>query len=636
MLPSSRLKRLGPLLAGLVLLAALAPIALPFTGPDFPQGHDATAHLTNTYRFDRAFGQGQIPVRWVEGIQHGRGQPLFNFYQAGFYYLVELLHRLGLQLSVAFRAAPVLLWWLGAAFMYLLLRPYGMAAAIAGTVAFALSPYLIVDVFVRAAYPEFAAIVFAVGTLWAADSFLRSGRRRSVALAAFLCGLMLICHLPATLIAAPMIAAHIAYTIVTVPGAKVRTPWLVAALAIGAGLATFYLLPALTELPLIGIDRLTEGRSDFHRHFVPLLQSVRHVWSYSWNYSGASVTDPADLMPAHVNLVQWMSMLAALVAIFVGVARRGRGQARTAVNTPGVAAVHANTPTVDGVQHNPSLMVRGLLAWLGVALLSLFMMSAVSAPVWDALPPLAFIQFPWRFFLLMSIAGGVLVAMVISTLHSRTARVIALIFVAGVQFHLYERRLKPARFIPYAEMMIDDPRWADTPVAQRVGFTEIAYDPIGTGGNTPVDARWTIVDGAARAQLVRGDDARLVLAVSGPEPSRVRVNTPAFAGWRVRIDGVDAAVGQEPGSGYMVADVPPGAHLLEARLEDTPVRRAANIVSLVSLLLLPAVVFGCRAQTRRAIARSASLDLSRQAAWRRLLAPRVLIRRVLTQRVLRE
>jgi hypothetical protein len=92
-----------------VLLIALFPIALPFMQPGYPSGHDVGAHVTYSYRFDQAWQQGQIPVRWVEGTRPGDNQPLFNFYQVGFYYLVELVHLVVPRLSSAVKATVVLL-----------------------------------------------------------------------------------------------------------------------------------------------------------------------------------------------------------------------------------------------------------------------------------------------------------------------------------------------------------------------------------------------------------------------------------------------------------------------------------------------------------------------------------------------
>ena len=111
--------------AVLLLLAfALLPVLTPFTNPGFPAGHDAGAHLTYVYRMDHALSEGQFPVRWVEATKPGHGQPLFNFYQVGFSYLVALLHRV-VPLSYALKAMPPLLWWTGAGFMYLLCRRFG-------------------------------------------------------------------------------------------------------------------------------------------------------------------------------------------------------------------------------------------------------------------------------------------------------------------------------------------------------------------------------------------------------------------------------------------------------------------------------------------------------------------------------
>jgi hypothetical protein len=578
--------RLGSTLLILLLVCALAPIAIPFIGADFPQGHDATAHITNLYRFDRAFTQGQVPVRWVEGIRDGRGQPLFNFYQVGFYYFTELIHQLGVRLSVAIKAAPVLLWWLGAVFMYFLLRPYGIVAAAAGTLSFALSPYLIVDVFVRAAYPEFAALVFSIATLWATDSFLRTGNRASLACVALALAMTLVCHLPATIIVLPMFVLHAAYHVMATPGAPARLSWLSVAVVAGAGIAAFYLVPALAELPLISIRRLTQDTSDYHRHFVPLRQWTAFLWNYEWNYRGASITDPADLMPAHVNLAQWIAIAAALCVVVVRALRR-RADATT----------------------------WGLAAWLAIAGVSLFMMNARSVRVWDAIPPLAFIQFPWRFFLLVSIAGAVLTALLVSTVRSRLVQVVLLLLVAGFHLHMYERRLRPDTYIPAAEMRIDYPLWRESPVARRVGHDEIAYDPAGATAGQAAAGRWTVVSGDADVKPARTDDGWLVLAISSAGGAAIRIDTPVFPGWKVRLDGVETVVARSEAPEYMVATVPPGLHVLDARFENTPVRQVANVTSLVALLLVPLLAFSLQPFARRIVVRARSLDPTRDTAW---------------------
>ena len=104
--------------AGLAIAIVFVALALPFLHAGFPLGHDLPAHLTYTYLFDRALEAGQFPVRWTPGLRAGGSQPLFNFYQPGFYYVVQLVH-LGVgSLGASMKLAVLGLWAAGAAWMF--------------------------------------------------------------------------------------------------------------------------------------------------------------------------------------------------------------------------------------------------------------------------------------------------------------------------------------------------------------------------------------------------------------------------------------------------------------------------------------------------------------------------------------
>lgn len=548
----------GRWLALLLLVASLAPVALPFMEADFPQGHDASAHLTQLFRFDRALEQGQLPVRWSEGIHDGTGQPLFNFYQVGFYYFVELLHQPGIDLSAAYKAAPPLLWWLGALFMLLLLRPLGLFPAVAGAIAFALSPYIIVDLFVRAAYPELAAITWAIGTLWATDAFLRSGREEYLPVAAVFGALTIVSHLPVTLMAAPAIAAHVTFLCAAVPGSRRRLPSLALAGAAAAGLAAFYVVPALVEMEHVNMRGLTRDGFDYHRHFVSSMQWTGFLWGYDWNYGGTSVTDPSNLMPVHVSLVQWSAIAGACALCCAQLLRRQRTDSRT----------------------------WGLTAWLAVVALGLFMMHGASARVWETIGPLAFIQFPWRFFLLVSIGGGVLVAILVSWAPDRRVQAVLMLVVIAVHIHLYHRRLRPDRYLPIATFNIDDRAWGLSDEARQTAHDEPSYDPIGVVRDTTTAGRWSVAGGMTTIEPLGVSETQLILETGGWSWSVVRLHTPWFPGWRVEVDGADARIERAPKTGYMEIDVPPGRHVVNAHFVNTPVRAASNVVSTASGLLV--------------------------------------------------
>ena len=66
----------------------------------------------------------------------------------------------------------------------------------------------------------------------------------------------------------------------------------------------------------------------------------------------------------------------------------------------------------------------------------------------------------------------------------------------------------------------------------------------------------------------------------------VRVNSHAFPGWSARVDGREARIVPTSPDGYMEIAVPPGRHQIEVTLTNTPVRAAANAISLGSLSVL--------------------------------------------------
>ena len=149
------------------IVGCLISVGRPFAAAGFPTGHDAPAHLTYTYLFDRAIAQGQFPVRWTEWVRSGHGQPLFNFYQPGIYYIVEAIHETtGAGLSNSLKLSVLLSWWTGGLLTFLLLRRFGRWPAALAAVLFVFSPYSMLDVFVRSAYPELASLSFAPGVLW--------------------------------------------------------------------------------------------------------------------------------------------------------------------------------------------------------------------------------------------------------------------------------------------------------------------------------------------------------------------------------------------------------------------------------------------------------------------------------------
>jgi hypothetical protein len=568
------LKRLPPWPQRLSILALVAASFLallsPLLMPGFPFGHDIATHLTYTYQFDRALWQGQFPVRWVESVVNGNGQALFNYYQVGLYYLVQAVHLVVQSLSLSLKATVIGLWGAGAWFTYLLFRRLDRWPAIAGALVFAWAPYLLLDVYVRAAYAEFAAIALFPGLLWAVDRFLRSGRFGALLAVPPLVGLVLVCHLPSALILGPAALAYAIYMQLAHEVPPRRAAALAPAALCGAGMAAFYLWPAVAELEAIAIGRLTSGYQDYHQHFLDPWQWFADTPGYGFSRPGAE-----GEMPFHLGVVQWLGVAGATALVAV----------------PRLAAR-------AGVRNSE------LAWWLSLVLIATFMTTEASAALWELVAPLAFLQFPWRFLMLVPLAGAGLAALLVSAIGDRGSQALLVVCLAVVQGYLAADQLKLARTVPREERTIDDPDWRGSDNARRTAFIDRGFDPAGTSVPPAAPSgRWAIVEGngVLAAELVKDHDLRLTAATD--DGLRVVINSRYMPGWRVLIDGQEAQVTVQREYGYMEIDVPPGTHQLHARFGDTPTRAFANRTSALSAGLWAAgLALLLAARGRRALA----------------------------------
>jgi uncharacterized membrane protein len=547
------------------VLSALA-VAPPLLARGFPAGHDTTAHLTYVYLFDAALSQGQFPVRWVEWIRPGHSQPLFNFYQPGLYYTVQVVHALVPSLLLSIKATILGAWWCGAAFLLLYLRPLGWWPATLGALLFIRAPYLLLDVFVRAAFPEFLALSCAPVVLWSLDRTLRAnGHAPALALAAAT-GLMLVCHLPTVLMFLPVFATYAASLWLTGDARARFVPKAALAVALGAGLACFYVAPALLELRFTKMFALTSAYYDYRQHFVEPWQWVSTAWGY-----GGSEPGLADRMSFQVGVLQWIALGLGLVTAIVCMRRRERYRA------------------------------GWLLYWLCAAAAALFMTSAASIAIWRVVPPLSFVQFPWRFLTVVSLAASIVAAIALSSLRKRTTQAVVVLCVAAGLSWQTHGLLKPSHYLPRQSVFIDNPGWRFSRGASGLAFIEPGYFPA-TVERLPGSYvnRWEITRGRGVVSPREVLDHRIVLAVHSADGLELTITSHAFPGWHVLVDGAAAEWRTEPDFGFIVVRVPAGSRVVEAVFGDTPVRAWSNRVSLLSALLWGgfAIALAARARPR--------------------------------------
>jgi hypothetical protein len=541
--------RLSSWSRGAVVAALLLLLALPFMRPlaiaGYPDTHDVGWHLSYTYRFDRALHQGQFPVRWVEDVHNGWGQPLFNFYQVGLYYTVEAVHIVVPSLARSLKLTLLLMWGAGGLFMFLVFRRIGFFPGLAAAIMFSTAPYLLLDMYVRGAYPEFVAFCLAPAMLWTIDGYLRTATRSFLVAFSFVAALSLIVHLPTVVITTPAWAMYIVFLRITRETSTKRILMLVPATLLALMIASFYVWPALLEQSLVNIAKVTSDVLDFHRHFVDPGEWARFwIWGYV-----------QEEMSFQIGIGQWIVLGAAAILL------------SRAIRDPRVKAVP-----------------REILCWLVIISFALFMTTASSLRVWEAVKPLSFIQFPWRFMIVVTIGFGALSALVVSLVPGRTWQAVVVACLAFTQWYVSRDYLALVHLRNRVVMNIDDPDWRNSNDAFHRAPHESGYDPASSSTLVAEDDRWHVVYGMAAVdeRVIKDDQLVLDVATAG---AQIVIRSAFMPGWKTWIDKVEANPAVEPRTGWMRLSIPSGNHRVDARFTNTRVRAASNAVSAAGVAL---------------------------------------------------
>ncbi len=390
--PATRLRRFtGP---AVVLLAAVAA-TVPQMVHGNSCGHDFDFHLVSWLDAAHSWREGILYPHWAPSANFGAGEPRFVFYP-------PLTWMLGAALGLAlpWKAVPIALTFLLLAGTGLTTRALARhlledgAAMLAGCVAI-FSGYALFTAYERSAFGELA------GGFWIPLLLLLTLRDRnrtgslwqrtfdgSAALLALVVAGVWLSDVPLGVMASYLLAAF-ALAVALLHRSWAPVVRAVAGTAAGLGLSAFFLAPAVVEQSWVAVREATdepgmliENSWLFGRHADPLLQLH-------------------DVELRKVSIIA-LSMIAVALAGFIITWVRG-GIARQ----------------------------RG--AWIALALIPvavLVLMLPISLPVWNELPKLRFLQFPWRWLVAVEAPLGVLFASAVWT-ENRKARVAMVAVCAG-------------------------------------------------------------------------------------------------------------------------------------------------------------------------------------------------------------
>ncbi len=511
-----------------IAVAAFA-VEIPFFFLGQPSGHDFEFHLYGWLEVLGQWKQGIVYPRWAALAQFAYGEPRFLFYPPASW-------TLGAALSTIFPwtiVSSIYIWLAlmaaGAAMFFLTRQWLDRRDATFAAVFYAVNPYHLMIVYWRSAFAELLAsslLPLLLLLLLRADE---KGRRVTVPLALVLAAAWLV-NAPA----AVMIHYSLALLIVVIAWQR-RSPRALrtAAIAVvlGAALAAFYLLPAVYEQKWVAIAEAVG---------IGLRPAENFLFAYS--------SDPDHVAFNRVaSSVATGEILLTIAALWA--ARRWRSRNRE--------------------------LWYLLVAWAAACAL---LMLPITGFLWNILPKLRFIQFPWRWLLCLGVPFVLLTVMGFRRWTARVAIYVAMLCVLGFVWRHFQ--------VPWWDNPADLREMQDN-MATGAGYEGTdEYAPVGADAyNIDKTARRVTADGPAHAAIrvsKWNPEFKLFTAeMSAPDNLVLRLfNYPA---WRVEVNGRVVQAGTREGTGQMLVPVEAGANRVQITFARTWDRTLGGWISIVAI-----------------------------------------------------
>ena len=563
----------------LIPLAALLVI-LPLLWNGCSCGHDFDFHLLSWMEAARQFTHGHLHPHWAYTPAYNAGEPRFVFYP-------PLSWTLGALLGL------ILPWdWTPIAYTWLALTACGFAlhrlardfatptAALLVSVFYLANPYMLFTAYERTAYAELLAAAWI-------PLLLHGVLRREITIPRIALPVALLwitnapaavmsCYALALLAIVRLVAAKRAIKSGAPSSARLlRLRWasrdsataaahspsqtnlhqaqsILSGALLGLSLAAFYIVPAAWERRFVQIA-------------MAIIPGMRIQDSFLFHHTGDI---PHDEVLHTASLVA--VLLLAATAIVLALLRLPRTS-------------HASPPRHDDGETTRQRLFPPLAA-LTVAIALL--LTPVTASLWNHLPELAFLQFPWRLLALLAAVLSLALALALPSLILKPAAttVLALALAASLTY--------PAYIVFQQDC---DP---GEDVSSRLALFRSSQGAEPTDEYTPTTADNDALAHANPAFWLSPDpDAKaLAHAVPGPAPAHLTINSPTpetlilnlrdYPSWRVTLNGTPVPSLGQRDDGLIAIPIPAGPSTVAIAYTQTLDRTLGDALTLASLVLL--------------------------------------------------
>ena len=555
--PSLRELKGNPALSVAAAVAVLAfssiYCVLPLlTHRSIPMGHDTMFHIFQSDQFQQGLQSGLVYPRWAADANNGYGSPNFIFYAPLAYYLVFIVRLWEPSLIMS------MVWVIWAGFflsglsMFFATRKmFGNPGSLLSAVVYQMLPFHLIDLYHRGTFAELLAYPWLPLFFYFLMNWRKSGDSRATmaGLSLSYAGLILT-HLVTGFIFSVVAGAFLLYGIVFREEKRtlIKTTVL---LAVGLGISAVYLLPAVLE-----------------RKFVHIGVLLKYIYSYAGIFLFDSRAPLYELFFRFLYITVILETLYFILMILLS--RK-------------LAAMEIWT--------DPNRFL--IFAFIG----AFFLTTPLSGPVWHLIPQFPFLQFPWRWIIVMELSLCFLIAGIYSLEKVQNSR-LATFLKTFILVLLVSLAQLPMQNIHDAAISETDINQLDRMNQWRNVLDEKPeYLPVWTTDLERIlrrnrDDKVVTISGRASTRVIEWAPESRTVEVRALSDTMIRISSFYFPGWEVAVDGEEKPIYIEKETGALLVHISEGDHSIRAKFGDTRLRKISKYTSLGSLfLLIPVTMF---------------------------------------------
>lgn len=495
--------------------------------------------------------------KWALDANNGYGSANFLFYSPISYYVVSLFHSFIPSLIFSIIAAIWSSFFLSGISMYMMVKKKaGRSIGLLCAVFYQIFPCHIFDLHLRGTLGELFAFIWFPLIFTYLNEILISEKQHSsfIGLSLSYAGLVLT-HLVSAFLVSGIVISYIFIKIYHALSKKFIISQF-SSIALGLGLTSYFIIPVFFEMSFVQIDYIHKYLiADYQSNFLLQVNTIYTELSNFHITNGFVVIFNIALVPE------------VLLFLIIVICQYKRNK-----------IVITNNDLIFPVY---------------MFLLAFFMSTPLSRWLWDLLPPLNTIQFPWRLMTFMEVALIFLIANFLNevkdnkhfhkdgiyrcSIYVLSALVLISVFTIFVRYDEFSKQkiesiLYPEKFGYDTEMPREyTPVWA-TDLEKLLTL--------------PVPNRVTVLSGTAIAQPVSWQPEKRIIKIEAKSPAVLRIATFYYPGWIAESEGKRKQVFIEKKSGTILINVQPGSHVLTLNFVDTPLRKTAKYLSLFFCLVL--------------------------------------------------